>query len=363
MATVEESLGGASSLAAGLRQGERTIDSNQTITFYLYARLVLPVDGFVFWVAAPMVTQGALAKAAAFNTSAFNTAPFNESGALGVADNTLVARGSLHYATEMEQTEEANYAVNRVVFTSEQPIQALNRVGPNTMFIATIDGIRFAFSSRSSFFRQAGLWHYVGNAIYSTMESQIIDTPEDFNGKQIVVSNSLPAWLAINTYAPVYPVLLPFPAIPLYPSFAVPQNLRPPYGSIHIGEENTNVRQGAPYIGGSGSHRQLMDDIVRITIFGANNDAAMAFQDAAIAYATDTELFGITNIPFMRDVKATQNELLTLAMKKRITFETSYYQSSVRNIARQMINQCLVTGDNLFVIPDYQQEIKQYGSV
>jgi hypothetical protein len=183
MATVEESLGGASSLAAGLRQGERTIDSNQTITFYLYARLVLPVDGFVFWVAAPMVTQGALAKAAAFNTSAFNTAPFNESGALGVADNTLVARGSLHYATEMEQTEEANYAVNRVVFTSEQPIQALNRVGPNTMFIATIDGIRFAFSSRSSFFRQAGLWHYVGNAIYSTMESQIIDTPEDFNGQ------------------------------------------------------------------------------------------------------------------------------------------------------------------------------------
>jgi hypothetical protein len=349
MATVEESLASASPLAAGLRQGVDAIDQNQTITFQLYARLVLPIDGFVYWVAAPMVTQGALAKAAMFNSSAFNTAPFNESGALGIEDNTLVARGSLHYATDMQQTEEANYAINRVVFTSEQPIQALNRVGPNTIFIATIDNIRFAFSSRASFYRQAGLWHYVGNAIYSTMESQIIDDPSDFNGKQVVVSNSLPAWLAINSYAPIYPVLLPFPAVPLYPSFAVPQNLPPPYGSVHIGEEDTDVVQAAPYLNRTASHYQLASDRVQVTLFGMNNDAALTFQDAVLQYGTDTELFGIQNMPTIRDVKATQNELLTLAMKKRIRFEVSYNQQSIRNIARQMITSCLITGDDIYV--------------
>lgn len=349
MPTVEEAGLSGSPLAAGLRQGERAIDQNQKITFLQYNRLVLPVDGFVFWVAASMMTPGALGRSAAFNTVAFNTAPFNEGGGGTVADNTLVGRGSLHYSSDMEQSEEANYAINRVLFTSEQHIQGLNAVGPNTIYIATIDNIRFAFSSRSSFYRQAGLWHYVGNAIYSTMESQIIDDPTDFNGKQVVVSNSLPAWLAINSYAPPYPVLLPFPPIMLYPSFAVPQNLKPPYGSVHIGEGDTDVIQGAPFLGRTLSHYQLARDRVQVTIFGANNDAALTFQDAAIGYGTDTQLFGIMNMPVVRDVKATQNELLTLAMKKRIGFEVSYNQQSIRNVARQMIESCLIEGSNIYV--------------
>jgi hypothetical protein len=351
MATVDEILASdsASPLASDLRQGERAISQNQEVLFYQYSRLVLPVDGFVFWVAAPLVAPGALARAAAFNTAAFNTSPFNDSGAAGLADNTLEARGSLHYATDMQQTPEANYAVNRVVFTSEQPIQGLNRVGPNTIYIATIDSIRFAFSSRGSFYRQAGLWHYVGNAVYSTMESQIVDSPASFNGRQLVVSNSLPAWLAINQYAPPYPVLLPFPAVPLYPSFAVPQNLPPPYGAVHIGEEDTDALQSTPYLGATGSHHQLATDRVQITLFGASNGAALTFQDAALAYATDAELFGVMNVPVVKDVKAPQSELLTLAMKKRITFEVSYNQHSMRNIARQMIKECLITGDDLLV--------------
>lgn len=349
MPTVEEAGASGSPLAAGLRQGERAIDQNQKVTFLQYNRLVLPVDGFVFWVAASLMTPGALNRSAAFNSAAFNTASFNESPQAGVQDNTLVARGSLHYSSDMEQTEEANYAINRVLFTSEQHIQGLNAVGPNTIYIATIDSIRFAFSSRSSFYRQAGIWHYVGNAIYSTMESQIIDDPADFNGKQVVVSNSLPAWLAINHYAPPYPVLLPFPTIPLYPSFAVPQNLRPPYGSVQIGEGDTDAIQGAPFLGRTLTHRQLVTDRVQVTLFGANNDAALTFQDASIGYATDTERFGIMNVPVVRDVKATQNELLTLAMKKRIGFEVSYYQESVRNATRQMIESCLIDGSDIYV--------------
>lgn len=349
MPTLDEAIGSASPLAADLRQGERAISSNQSVVFQQYNRLVLPVDGFVFWVAAPLLTPAALVRGAAFNTAAFNTAPFNGAAAAGVEDNTLEARGSLHYATGMSQTEEANYAVNRVTFTSEQEVQGLNRVGPNTLFIATIDRIRFAFSSRSNFYRQAGLWHYVGDAVYSTMESQLIDSPADFNGRQVVVSNSLPAWLAINAYAPPYPVLLPFPVIPLYPSFAVPQNLPPPYGAVHIGEEDTEVIQAVPTLGPTASHYQLARDTVRVTLFGASNDAALTFQDAAIAYGTDTGLLGLMNTPTVRDVKAAQSELLTLAMKKRITFQVSYNQQSIRNVARQVIEECLVQGDEIYV--------------
>lgn len=349
MPTVEESLGSASPLAAGLRQGERAISDNQSVRFLEYKRLVLPLDGFVFWVATPLLTQAVLARSAAFNRAAFNTAPFNESSAAGVKDNTLVARGSLHYSTDMQQTEEANSTVSRVLFTSEQHIQGLASIAPDTLYIATVDNIRFAFSSRSSFYRQAGLWHYVGEAVYSSMESQIIDNPGSFNGKQLVVSNSLPAWLGINTYDPPYPVLLPFPPIPLYPSFAVPQNLKPPYASVQIGEGDTEVLQSAPFLGRTLSHYQLAKDRVQITFFGANNDAALTFQDAAIGYGTDTQLFGIMNMPVVRDVKATQSEMLTLAMKKRISFEVSYNQQSIRNVARQMIESCLIEGSDIYV--------------
>jgi hypothetical protein len=349
--TVDEAIGGgnASPLAAGLRQSERAISQNQEITFRQYNRLVLPLDGFVFWVAAPLITPGVLARAAAFNTFAFNTAPFNASAAAGVVDNTAVVRGSLHLSTTMKQGEETNNADDLITFTSEQEVQFLNKVGLDTLYVATAEGRRYAFSGRSSFYRQAGLWHYTGMAVNPTMATQLVDDPATFAGRGLVISNSLPAWLAINTYAPPYPVLLPFPAVPLYPSFAVPQNLPPPYGAVHIGEEDTDVVAAFPTLGPTASHQQLARDRVRITLFGLNNAAALTFQDAAIAYGTDTEVFGITNMPTVRDVKETQAELLTLAMKKRITFEVSYLQSTMRDVARQLITSCLVASEDILI--------------
>jgi hypothetical protein len=38
-----------------------------------------------------------------------------------------------------------------------------------------------------------------------------------------------------------------------------------------------------------------------------------------------------------------QNEMLSIAMKKKITFRVSYYQTRIANIARVMIEKCIPT--------------------
>ena len=45
----------------------------------------------------------------------------------------------------------------------------------------------------------------------------------------------------------------------------------------------------------------------------------------------------------MRDEKMTQSELGILAQKKTITFEVSYYQTTVNNIARQLIEKAFIS--------------------
>ena len=58
---------------------------------------------------------------------------------------------------------------------------------------------------------------------------------------------------------------------------------------------------------------------------------------------------GILNTPTVRDEKQIQNELSTLAMKKRIIFDVSYYQQMMRDTARQMILSCIpefIIGDS-----------------
>lgn len=338
MPSLDESFDATTELGAGLQAGVTTLSLDQEIEFDLYVRLILPMDGFVFWVKASELSNSAV-----FNAMAFNAFAFNSPGQVSIdqTTQTFIAGGSLHYLSDSHQDEEANYTVNRVVFTSKQEVQQFNLIGPNTILIGKIDEIRFAFSSRGSFYRQANLWHYVGNAVYSTMDSQIIDDRKTFNSKQLVVSNSLPAWLALNHYAPPYPVPMPQPAFPLYPSYLVPENLPPPYGVIHIGEDSTTTPQAAAFLSNNLSHYQLAKDVVKVTLYGVNNDCAQSFLDSVVQYSLDVGAFGVTNMPIVRDDKQTQNELDILAMKKRINFEVSYLQTSMRNVARQLILKCV----------------------
>jgi hypothetical protein len=331
-------------IGADLKAGADAISLNQAITFTLYVRLILPVDGSTFWVKANQVKQGAL-----YGATLLNGRRYDQAGVTVTPANIITVVGSLHYSSNTSQTEEETIAVNRVVFTSESQVQDFNVVGPAFVYIGEFtpqngeQPIRFAFSERGSFYQQSGLYHYVGHAIYSDMQTQIIDDALLGFDQSAVVSNSLPFWLQLNKWniGPKTPVVFPNLVMPLFPSFLVTDNLIPPFASVHISE--TLPIQSMPFIDTSGSHWQLVQDRVRITTYGMRNNQIMDFMDCVNEYTLLTDNFGIMNMPAVRDEKKTQVELRIIAQKKTIEYDVSYYQSRARNIALQIIGSALVT--------------------
>lgn len=309
----------------------------RTYTFTKYVKLILPLDGFVFWVKADLVSESAI-----FNAARFNAVGLNQPEQQIAAAPTLEVKGSLHYSTELEQVEDHTFTINTVVFTSETEVTPLNAVGPTTLYIGDFDGIRYAFSSRGSYYQQAGIYHYRGRAIYSDMATQIVDKLSGFSGKQ-VVSNSLPAWLALNDYAPAYG--FGNPIIPVFPSYVVTPNLAPPFAAVHILPESTRPLTSAPVLSPRSSHSQLFSDRARITLYGVRNDQALDFVDCVNQYSLDVDAIGIMNMPGVRDDKRAQVELVALSQKKTIEYEVSYYQTRMNDVARQLILQAVPNFD------------------
>jgi len=328
MAGAEEaaagSIGGA--YAGALASGVETISQNQEITFTKYVRVILPLDGFAFWVKADILSPSAL-----IGAMGLATATLAEQGAVLSAAPTMTVKGSLHIATTNNQDETEGFAVNRVIFTSEQDVEELNTVNPSTLYIGAYDDLTFAFSFRRSYNPQSKLWHYQGDAVYPSMASQIIDDPSQLPSDPIV-SNSLPIWLALNKFAP------------MWPSYLVADNIVPPWASVHIHPDSTESMQATAYIDpATGSHYQLTRDRVKITFYGLDNARALDFLDYVNAYSLNTDAIGIMNMPIVRDEKRTQAELNILAMKKTIEFEVSYYQQTVRSVALNLIRSAFIS--------------------
>lgn len=327
---------GAHQLAATLEGGLDTLSEIQTITFTRYKRLILPLDGYVFWVRSSLINVSAAPNAFQGNEVVPNQ-PTAEPG----RPHTFVAKGSMHYATIANQNEDDSSGTNQIIFTSQVEVEDLNEVDPDEMWIGEWQGVRFSFARRDSFYEQARLHHYRGVAIYSAMESQIIDTPAGFSQAQIV-SNSLPVWLSLAQ--PVAPVVgLAGIDVPIYPSFLVGQNIVPPYIAVHIYPEATEAWQASPLFDRTSSQWQLTRDRVRITLYGFRNEQALAFVDYVQRFCLFTEVMGISNMPIVRDEKRTQVELGILAQKKTIEFEVNYYQAAMRNLARQLILSAPIT--------------------
>lgn len=346
MVTATEASKAKTPLGATMDAGIDTISYYGSIVFTKYIKAVLPVDGYVFWVKADLLAAGA-----AYNANAYNTVSYAEPPALITPAPTVTIEGSFHFATDKRQLEDETIAVNRVVFTAEQPIQDFNQIGPAVMFIATFQTsddatpIRFAFSRRGYFYDPAGTYHYEGEAIYPALESQIIDTPS-LDMVNRVVSNSLPIWLSIPSFNAVW--WKPGWNWPLFPSFVVPDNIAPPYATIHIDPSQTQAIQAVPFVNSESSDYQLSRDLVRITIYGTRNTDARSFLISILDYMRNVDMMGLMNMPDIREEKRTQAELSIIAMKKVIDFEVSYNQGASRAIARQLIEQALAT-----VIPEF----------
>lgn len=325
MATVSEAATSASSLNAVQQAGIDVISREQEITFTKYVKLILPLDGFVFWVKADLLSASALS-----NASAFNSWSYNEPEVLITPAATITVKGGLHYASTMAQDQDESYTQNDVIFNTAGEIQEFNEIGPNVLFIGTIDDIEFAFSRRAELYSAAGIYHYRGIAVIPALKSQLVSSLDGFDAQSAVVSNSLPIWLSLNKIMPVYP------------SFLVPDNLRPPFATIHIGDDSTTSIQPLPLIDRTRNHWQLTSDDVRVTIYGLRSNAALDYQDYVIDYMYfNDDVMGLMSSPIIVDAKRTQTELGVLAQKKLIRFKVSYYQQRARDIARQLILTCI----------------------
>jgi hypothetical protein len=288
---------------AGLFAGLQQLSNVQEVIFSQYIRHVLPLDGSVYW----LKTQ------------------------------EKKIPGALHYDARAQQLYDESFAVNRVVFTTTTPVELFDQINPGTLWIGEAAWLKFAFSQLSSYFQQAGLYHYRGDAVYPVMQAQLLDVGAEPPDDTLIVSNSLPVWLSMMTYNPPW-LVAGNPGIQLYPSFLVPDNLRPPYGAVHIPPESTQAMAGIPVIGRfTGHHWQLASETVDIILYGTNNDQALAFLDLVNQFSLDTGLIGMMSAAIVRDEKRTQTELGVLAQKKTIRFEVNYLQQAMPDVAMPLI--------------------------
>jgi hypothetical protein len=338
MPSIAESYDHQKPLNPPLQTGLETLSQDQEIEFTLYVKLILPLDGYVFWVRSDLVSQLMVCNCWQYST------PVPDDGS-SPPGPTFCAKGSFHYSSQIKQGEDETMSLNRVVFTAQEEIKEFNAVGPCTMYIGEFDKdlVRFSFSNRASFYKQADIFHYQGDAIYPALESQIIDSLDNFDVNNVIVSNSLPIWLMLNQF------------MPMYPSFLVTPNLQPPYASVHVVPDSTQAIGMQPLWDIRSNHSQLVSEKVRITLYGMRNFNALDFQDYVFQYSLDNPtVLGFMNMPVMRDDKRTQSELGILAQKKVFECEINYYQTRVRNIALQYIIQCIptvtvepITADNI----------------
>jgi len=346
MPTAAEASFAPTPLSSDLRAGIESLSAQQTVTFTQYIKVILPLDGFVYWVKADILSPSAILNSP---LSPYNSVYWNGQPAITTPARTIVAKGSLHFASQKIQDETESYGVNKITFTSEEPLhQDFSQINNSMIYIGTLggaySGVRFAFSNRENFYKQADIWHYVGDAIYPFMDTQIIDSAAQINTSELIVSNSLPLWLKLNNYTPTLPSYgFGNTMMPLFPSHLVDPNIPPPFASVHIYPESTQAIASTPRIGFRSSHQQLTKERVKITIYGLGNSYAMDFVDCINQYSSDYDFFGLMNVPTMRDEKVSQNELGIIAQKKSIEYEISYYQLRARHIARQIIGQAIPT--------------------
>ncbi len=314
MALANEEANAQGEMQGALAAGIETLSRQQVVQFKKYTRKVLPLDGYVFWVA---------------------------------SGKSVNVKGSLHYSSDLNQDADQTIGINRVLFTTQEEIAEFNEASPGTMYIGAHRGIKIAFSGRGQRAPEAALWHYFGNAIYPPLFSQIIDDPASLSGLEPIVSNSLPIWLALSAFGPIFPAYL------------VDPNLQPPYIVVDINSDSTEEWQAVPnYDSGwaivNGSFdlgipdnaasgfsfptaTQLSRDIVEFTLYGFTNTSALSFRSYVLQNSLNGDVWGVTAVTPMRDERRIQPEIAAIAMKKKFILEMNYLQSAVVQIAERLI--------------------------
>jgi len=310
MTLAEASKAPNAGMGAALRAGVEQLSARQQFTFTLYKRLVLPADGFVFYAPAASVSPPITSQAL-----------------------TLSLSGSLHLSQTTIQDVAESYARQDVIFTSEEQVIEFEQVAADLLYVFELpNGSLAAFNGQRKRYDQAAIWHYTGRALLPFEASQFIASPSDIPADN-VVSNSLPFWLAMST-----------DALPVYPSFLVPQNAIPPYVAADIGD--TSGIGASPMYGPDFSQTQLSQEIVRFTFYGVRNAGVLDFQRALLQNsgdAGDGKAYGAMSIPVPVDGKKPQSEFGIIAQEKTMDLQVNYYQARARDEARKLIESAFIT--------------------
>lgn len=313
--SLREARGQQGQLAEVIDAALNELDLDQEVKFQAYSRVVLPIDGYIFW--KPTVS--------------------------------LTVKGSLHFMQDIAQEETETVGNASITFTTRDRVVEFSEAPINTIYVGCAGHFRFAFSSQQGYFSAAKFWHYQGHRIAPVMERQLLDDPTTIDPSRAIVSNSLPLWLAMNGYTS--PFLDGFSnQVMLYPSFVVPPNLTPPYCAVHIPPEATRavqsvpmIMQGTALVNGkpvnTRQHTQLCEDTVHLTVYGLQNLEALNFFDMVLEVLRDGGQMGLTNTPVTVDRKRTLPELQAIAMQKSWEFKVSYNMYAVSEMTMQLIKQ------------------------
>ena len=302
MSLSEAAASASTDMGAVLRSGVEQLSGRQEFTFTLYARLILPADGFVFWAPASSVTPPITTPA-----------------------QVLKQMGSLHLSQTTQQERDTSYSRQEVIFTAEEQVIEFEAVADDLLYVLELpNGSRAAFNGQRKRYDQADIWHYSGKALLPFESTQFIATPNDIPTDN-VVSNSLPFWLSMSTNA-----------LPVFPAFLVPQNQLPPYVSADISQ--TDGIGSAPLEVPDSSQSQLAHDAIRFTFYGVRSNGVLDFQRSLLQNSLDgSERYGVMNIPVPVDEKRPQTEFGIIAQQKTMDLEVNYYQARARNESRKLI--------------------------
>lgn len=323
---MSESWGVVSQIQAALDAGLDAVSAGESVRFKLYQRIQLSVDGYVFYI----------------NTG-----------------RTTCVTGALHYATERRQELDETIAANHVILDAESGVDEFNEVEPGYLWVGdwpigeSGPPLQVAFSMRDNFFRQAKIWHYSGYCVFPVFTNLFVESNLDLP-QWPIVSNSLPVWMQLNTFGDGMGNTM---TVPVWPSFAVPENARPPYIVAHIEPGATKALQAAPTIQfpsplptlaeGAVLHEmwfdQLCRDEVELVMYGFQAQMAARYY-AALIEGSKAGLFGFCSpMNAIQDEKRPQTEIAAIAMKKSLHVSANYSQSMSNVLAERLILAATVT--------------------
>ena len=301
-------------ITSALVSGLKVIDRQKAIKFTLYNRVVLPYDGFVFYVNSNAINNGST-----FNTWSLNSKMIAERNTA----KSIEVEGSLHYNSIREQDSDKNYDRNELMFTTPYEILEFNQAQDNSLYIAEYDGMQFSFNSRLSSYSASGLYEYRGQAVPAYLRSQLIESKRDLS-KLHVTSNcmSLIMAFALNKELPVYPAYL-----------AKANDKR----FVTTEVTSTECLAAYPFLDRDGTRTQLTRDNVKVCFYGFENDAALDFVFDFVNMALEDDDYGIANIPTVSDAREPDSELRILSQKKESVIVVNYYQKRVQELTRKLI--------------------------